>query len=118
MGMVRLPIAAALLLSHAAPLAAQDIQEPQIRQNRERLEREREDAQRREELAPRQGERIRRDQTNPSTTPMARINNRIANRLDTRLRTRQERTTDDGRDRIGLSGDLLNEPNRARRQGR
>jgi hypothetical protein len=106
---------AVTLMLQFAPAPGQDVQEQQAIQNRERLEREREDALQREELAPRQGERLRKDQVAPRTAPLARINNRVANRLDTRLRTRQERTISDGRGRLAVSGDTLNDPNNPRR---
>lgn len=103
-----------LMLFQASPIHAQSPQDAQAVQNQERAERERRDAERRILLEPRQGERIRRDQVNPVAAPAARVSSRIANRLDTRLRTRLERTADDGRDRVGLSGAVLNDPNRNR----
>lgn len=101
--------AALMLLCCVAPTAAQNVQKAAVCQARERAV-----TARREAIVPRPGERVQRDQTVPGVAPLARINNRIAARLSTRLGTRVERTTNDGRDRIGVSRATLDDNSRRR----
>lgn len=102
-------IVASVLLSWAATSFAQAGEAPEVRQARERTE-----SRRREATALRQGERVRRDQAVPGTSPLDRIQGRIANRLGTRLGTRLGRTSNDGRDRIGASRESLDDRSRTR----